>query len=335
MSSSLLFNAISLLSSLKEEYLEIVKKSKFVVKLNLNQTQLDELVIMQLLYKNKLTAAISYIKNIISDLSNRNKLINERKNQELQLIDLYSKEGLISNRLTKSIELLRKYKNITINSTTEKSLYQTSINISKSIFQPLKPNEFQQEFLYSYPSEHFEVKDSSLFIGTKKCLEPIITPETTFINKGTSISFRYPEENNDNIFFMYLIFSDKDDHKDKFPSFCNGNRYSDKGIQINSNSTIKVVSCSKDMIDSNVISVNYIIKVGAIDNFSYEESHDKHNNGLQRVGIDIDIDNPISEIRPFDDVNEELSPQGTDGSYFNGSFYKRNSKSVDDDDDGI
>jgi hypothetical protein len=333
---NLLKTSSQIITSLKNEYDLLINKTLLLIKFNLTEPYISELSVEYMTYKEKLLIALKLIQeNIIKAESNR-KIINQRQSIEVSILSSMSSEKRLLNKLHDINKVLTKYKNISKVHLNEKTILQSVSSYSKSYKQPTKPNQFQEQFLFYYPNEHFEVKESSLFIASKRCFEAIIEPDSEFVSKGEVCIFKYPDsEEKEEVFFMYLLFFENEDNLDfsnKFPSFCNGIRYDNKGFAIEKNCTLKVVSCSKYMTDSLVVTKHFRLNKP---NFGIIPDTPKQI-GLRRVGLDIvkdKVNNGNVSFHHNTDVNEyDNTPQGTDGSFYNGSIYKRNSYMYEDDD---
>lgn len=360
----------SIIVSLKKEYIELCDKTKLAIKYNLQDNYINDLIFFYLNILSKFKASKDLISCIISNINRKKiTLIQEKLNIKSNLDQLYDLELLITNKLNNSNDCLVKYRNLSCLDTTEKNIIQTSIHISKTIKQPdinnLIANDvtdlnYFKQYNYAFPSEFNEVKQSSLFINKeKRCLDPVINPSDSNIIKGTTVFIRYPtaaelnistnkhskvdsnvlinnqsdkdyENKCEDVFFKYLIFDSNEGVSNKVPSFCNGLKYDNKGIEITNDVTLKVVACSRYMLDSNVITMSYCIKsIG--DNYLINDRPEDIN--PQREAININKGG-LSDIRP-ETYNDDSSPTGTDGSFHTGSILKRNSLVYDGDEDEL
>lgn len=332
-----------ILSSLKLSYMKLIKVTELAINQNLETDYINQLAVEYNIFLRKFTSAFNSLRLILSDTKTKKSIIKEINSIASNLQELSKQEIIIFDKLHKSREILSKYKYLKLIETTEKSLIQSSIQLSQSFNQPPNNNQFQRHFLYAYPSEHFEIKESSLYIGNKRCKEPIIKPhdigQETYIQKGESVYIQYPisdskdtteEDISNNVFFKYMLFSvDDDSITTKVPSFCNGIKYESKGITINYDCVLKIVACARDMLDSSIVTIKYNIK--SADNVYLPL--DKPNFNPERDRVVFEGQGAMSKIKPPTLHDLDDTPSGTPGSFHTGSIYvmKKNSYLHDED----
>lgn len=323
-------------------------------------------------YSSKLVFYYNNVKELLSSIKRKQKIIERINTHKNDLITVLKHKSKAINSFNLAKSNLRKILFLKIETTTEKNLIQSSLiqatkeksiqttlnqNIDASSIVSKKYEFFNPEF--SYPHQFNKLSRSSLFVNKRiKCEEPIFVFSSDKVKKNTIIQLQYPSKEHrkiqisseKDIYIKYIeIFiednNDFDENYDKIPSFSNGKLYTEPGIQITRNVTIKAAACCDYYIDSNIVSISFTVTDEEIgnanlknfindDNLNIEMFENKDN--LMREVININKDDN-SEIKPITIDPDESTPMGTDGSFYTGgSIYRRKTEhSFRDDDEGI
>ena len=292
MSINQISNFIPIINRFKEEFATFFELTK---KLNKEKIPKKQKHILYLLEKSreKIKYLLEYIKKEITKLKNLSKLqnnLNHEKNTQKLILEKISKfstfiengKKILTNNIT-YFEKLQKYSskklktaslppldfiNFTLRLTRQ---YNSPIDgdfyFSKYLFyQSNDPQEkkimsdyFQKNknrYLYPYPTEEFEMKNTILrYDLSTRLLPPEVSPisDGNSVPKGTQLIFKYPKNISD-VFFKF-----SSDPK-ILPSSFSGELYLDNlGKTLDNDCVIKVCSCKKGFKDSEIITLKYII----------------------------------------------------------------------------